>query len=88
MRSGERTRSAIRPPTAAPMAIPPKKPVRIAETAWVVLPKTRTSWRDQTISYDQRRPRPRGRRSRGSRRRAVRAAPDRGRGGHRLLYAQ
>ena len=50
IRSGERTRSAIRPPTAAPIAIPPKKPVRIADTAWVVLPNTRTSWRDQTIS--------------------------------------
>ncbi len=49
-RSGERTRSATRPPTALPMARPPKKPARIAETAWVVLPKTRTSWRDQTIS--------------------------------------
>ena len=50
IRSGERTRSAIRPPTAAPIAMPPKKPVRIAETAWVVLPNTSTSWRDQTIS--------------------------------------
>ena len=50
IRSGERTRSAIRPPIAAPIAMPPKKPVRIADTAWVVLPKTRTSWRDQTIS--------------------------------------
>ena len=49
-RSGERTRSAIRPPTTLPIAIPPKNPVRIAETAWVVLPKTRTSWRDQTTS--------------------------------------
>src|SRR5262245_21749149 len=27
------------------------KPVRIVETAWVVFPKTRTSWRDQTTSY-------------------------------------
>ncbi len=50
IRSGDRTRSAIRPPTAAPIAMPPKKPVRMAETAWVVLPKTSTSWRDQTIS--------------------------------------
>ena len=50
MRSGERTRSAIRPPRVAPIAIPPKNPVRIAETAWVVFPKTSTSWRDQTIS--------------------------------------
>ena len=50
MRNGERTRSAIRPPIAAPIAIPPKKPVRIADTAWVVLPNTRTSWRDHTIS--------------------------------------
>src|SRR6185312_19426 len=41
----------MRPPTNAPIAIPPKKPVRIVETAWVVLPKTRTSWRDQTTSY-------------------------------------
>ena len=45
-----RTRSASRPPTALPIAIPPKKPVRIAETAWVVLPNTRTSWRAQTTS--------------------------------------
>ena len=45
-----RTRSAIRPPTMLPTAMPPKKPVRIADTAWVVLPKTRTSCRDQTIS--------------------------------------
>ncbi len=51
IRSGERTRSANRPPTTAPMAIPPKKPVRMAATAWVVLPKTSTSWRDHTISY-------------------------------------
>ena len=49
-RSGERTRSAIRPPTVAPIAMPPKNPVRMAETACVVFPKTRTSWRDQTIS--------------------------------------
>ncbi len=49
-RSGARTRSATRPPSALPMAIPPKNPARIAETAWVVLPKTRTSCRDQTIS--------------------------------------
>ena len=27
-----------------------EEPVRIAETAWVVLPKTSTSWRAQTIS--------------------------------------
>ena len=32
------------------MAMPPKKPVRIVETACVVLPKTSTSWRDQTTS--------------------------------------
>ncbi len=43
IRTGRRTRSAYRPPTALPIAIPPKNPVRIAETAWVVLPKTRTS---------------------------------------------
>ena len=49
-RSGDRTRSATRPPTTLPIAIPPKNPVRIADTACVVLPKTRTSWRDQTIS--------------------------------------
>ncbi len=49
-RNGERTRSARRPPRTLPMAIPPKKPARIADTAWVVLPKTSTSWRDQTIS--------------------------------------
>jgi hypothetical protein len=30
--------------------MPPKKPARIAETAWVVFPKTSTNWRDQTIS--------------------------------------
>ena len=50
IRSGERTRSATRPPMNAPIAIPPKKPVRIADTACVVLPNTRTSWRDHTIS--------------------------------------
>ena len=33
------------------MAIPPKNPVRIVEMACVVLPNTRTSWRDQTTSY-------------------------------------
>ena len=49
-RSGDRTRSASRPPSALPIAIPPKNPARIAETACVVLPKTRTSCRDQTIS--------------------------------------
>jgi len=48
--SGERTLSAIRPPTTLPIAIPPKKPVRIAETACVVFPNTSTSWRAQTIS--------------------------------------
>src|SRR4051794_4083030 len=31
--------------------MPPKNPVRIVEMACVVLPKTRTSWRDQTTSY-------------------------------------
>ena len=51
MRSGLRTRSAIRPPATLPMAMPPKNPVRIAEMAWVVLPKTSTSWRAQTTSY-------------------------------------
>ncbi len=50
IRSGDRTRSAIRPPTALPIAMPPKNPARIADTAWVVLPNTSTSWRDQTIS--------------------------------------
>ncbi len=50
MRSGRLTRSATRPPKPLPIAIPPKKPVRIAETAWVVFPKTSTSWRAQTIS--------------------------------------
>jgi hypothetical protein len=50
MRSGERTRSAMRPPTKAPIAMPPKNPVRIAETACVVFPNTSTNWRDQTIS--------------------------------------
>ena len=50
IRSGRLTRSATRPPSALPIAIPPKNPVRIAETAWVVLPKTRTSWRAQTTS--------------------------------------
>src|SRR6476660_7406816 len=34
-----------------PIAMPPKNPVRIVETACVVLPNTRTSWRDQTTSY-------------------------------------
>ena len=42
-RSGARTRSASRPPSALPMAIPPKNPARIADTAWVVFPKTSTS---------------------------------------------
>ena len=51
MRSGRRTRSASRPPTTLPMAIPPKNPVRIAEIACVVLPKTSTSCLDQTTSY-------------------------------------
>ena len=50
IRNGERTRSATRPPTNAPIAMPPKNPVRMAETAWVVLPNTSTNWRDQTIS--------------------------------------
>ena len=50
IRSGRRARSAIRPPITLPIAIPPKNPVRIAETAWVVLPKTRTSWRAHTTS--------------------------------------
>jgi len=50
IRRGDRTRSATRPPTHAPIAIPPKNPVRIADTACVVFPKTSTSWRDQTIS--------------------------------------
>ena len=50
IRSGRRTRSASRPPIALPIAIPPKKPVRIADTAWVVLPNTSTSWRAQTTS--------------------------------------
>ena len=45
-----RGRPAVRRRTL-PMAIPPKKPVRIVDTAWVVLPKTSTSWRDQTTSY-------------------------------------
>ena len=49
-RSGDDVRSPIRPPTTAPIAMPPKNPVRIAETACVVLPKTSTSWRAQTIS--------------------------------------
>src|SRR6478736_9829154 len=49
-RRGRRTRSATGPPMNAPIAIPPKNPVRMADTACVVLPKTRTSWRDQTIS--------------------------------------
>src|SRR4051794_15356930 len=40
----------MRPPTKLPTAIPPKNPARIAETACVVLPKTKTSWRDHTIS--------------------------------------
>src|SRR6476619_6979204 len=31
--------------------MPPKNPVRIVEMACVVLPKTRTSWRDHTTSY-------------------------------------
>jgi hypothetical protein len=51
IRSGRRTLSPIRPPIALPIAMPPKKPVRIAEIACVVLPKTRTSWRAQTTSY-------------------------------------
>src|SRR5215218_7655687 len=50
IRTGTRTRSAMRPPMKLPTAIPPKNPARIAETAWVVLPKTRTSCRDHTIS--------------------------------------
>ena len=51
IRSGRWTRSPIRPPMKLPMAMPPKKPVRIADTAWVVLPNTRTSCRAQTTSY-------------------------------------
>src|SRR3954454_23697721 len=50
IRTGTRTRSAIRPPTKLPTAIPPKNPARIADTACVVFPNTRTSWRDHTIS--------------------------------------
>ena len=50
IRSGRRTRSAIRPPITLPIAIPPKKPVRIAETAWVVFPNTSTSCLAQTTS--------------------------------------
>ena len=49
-RSGRATRSAIRPPTTPPIARPPKNPVRIVETAWLVLPNTSTSWRAQTTS--------------------------------------
>ncbi|MFN8629657.1 MAG: hypothetical protein U0838_04845 [Chloroflexota bacterium] len=49
-RSGRATRSATRPPTAPPTASPPKKPVRMVAVAWLVLPKTRTSWRAQTTS--------------------------------------
>src|SRR4051812_34581544 len=49
-RSGERTRSATWPPISEPIAIPPKNPVRIADTAWVVFPNTSTGGRDQTIS--------------------------------------
>src|SRR4029079_11344738 len=50
-RIGERTRSANRPPATLPIAIPPKKPVRIVATACVVFPNTRTSCLDQTTSY-------------------------------------
>ncbi len=50
IRSGRRTRSAIRPPTKPPMASPPKNPVRIVDTAWLVLPNTSTSCRAQTTS--------------------------------------
>ena len=48
----QRRANPIGDPTAhtLPIAIPPKKPVRMRETAWVVLPNTSTSWRDQTIS--------------------------------------
>ena len=50
IRSGRATRSAIRPPTAPPIASPPKNPVRIVDTAWLVLPNTSTSCRAQTTS--------------------------------------
>src|SRR4029079_2446664 len=50
-RIGEHTRSANRPPATLPIAIPPKNPVRIVATAWVVFPNTRTSCLDQTTSY-------------------------------------
>ena len=49
-RRGRATRSARRPPNTPPIAKPPKNPVRIVDTAWLVLPNTSTSWRAHTTS--------------------------------------
>jgi hypothetical protein len=40
----------MRPPNMLPIAMPPKNPVRIADTACVVLPNTSTSCRAHTTS--------------------------------------